>query len=376
MRQVKWFLIALVCVVALAFTAPALRARASQPEPVIAPAQQGEKELVVGVAECLPFVIKDSAGQFSGLSITLFDRIASQLKLKYRFQEYSWNDLLRAVEDGKVDAAVSCITITTEREKTMDFSHAYFETAISVAVREPSLFDSMMAILLSQEALKAILILLALSLVVGGLMWLFEHQENEDAFPPRGRPGTIIEIFLAGLVFVTSGAFDHISYKTLPGRTLAALGKIANTIILTGITAIVVSALTSAMLRGQITDPSDLYKIRLAATPNTTAQEYLDFNQMKFTPYDTDLKMLQSLEQKNVDAVVQDAPLLQYLIKQGRKTGQFQNLTVLPWRLELNSYGFALPQNSALREPINRALLSIRQDPNWENIVDAYFKDE
>ena len=64
---------------------------------------------------------------------------------------------------------------------------------------------------------------------------------------------------------------------------------------------------------------------------------------------------LNALEQKKVDAVVYDAPLLKYLIKEN-----FSNsLMVTNALFKPQYYAIALETNSTLKEPINRALLKI-----------------
>jgi ABC-type amino acid transport substrate-binding protein len=67
-------------------------------------------------------------------------------------------------------------------------------------------------------------------------------------------------------------------------------------------------------------------------------------------------------------AVVHDAPILRFLIKE-RFEGE---LKVLPGYLERQLYGIALPQGSALREPLNAALLEIISGADWELTMARY----
>ena len=45
---------------------------------------------------------------------------------------------------------------------------------------------------------------------------------------------------------------------------------------------------------------------------------------------------------------------------------------MLPQTFDRQDYGFALPQGSALREPINRALLAIIAEPEWNQTLTRY----
>ena len=41
--------------------------------------------------------------------------------------------MLDAVERGEVDAAVAALTITSEREQRMDFTHPFLSTGLGIA---------------------------------------------------------------------------------------------------------------------------------------------------------------------------------------------------------------------------------------------------
>jgi ABC-type amino acid transport substrate-binding protein len=57
--------------------------------PVSASAQNASpsQELTVGVKEAPPFTMKSGGGEWSGLSVELWQKIAHDLNLKYRFVE-------------------------------------------------------------------------------------------------------------------------------------------------------------------------------------------------------------------------------------------------------------------------------------------------
>ncbi|MGD9924555.1 MAG: transporter substrate-binding domain-containing protein [Pseudorhodoplanes sp.] len=46
-----------------------------------------QREIVVGTKEAAPFAMKGPDGQWTGISIELWRRIAEQQKLKFRFHE-------------------------------------------------------------------------------------------------------------------------------------------------------------------------------------------------------------------------------------------------------------------------------------------------
>ena len=82
--------------------------------------------------------------------------------------------------------------------------------------------------------------------------------------------------------------------------------------------------------------------------------------------------LVSELDAGRLDAVVADASFLQYRINQGQQQGQFGSLTVLPYELESQNYAFMLQEGSPHREGINRALLSVRKNPEWRTKVAEY----
>ena len=110
--------------------------------------------------------------------------------------------------------------------------------------------------------------------------------------------------------------------------------------------------MTVERLEAEVSGPSDLSRVRIAVVTNTTSERYaraagLDFRRVP--DLDTALAAVSAEE---VDAVVHDAPLLEQLL-----AGEWgEGLELLPSRFQRQDYAIALPEGSALREPINRLL--------------------
>ena len=90
--------------------------------------------LIVGIKEAPPFVMKDADGKWTGISIELWQDLATELKLDYQFKELDLEQLLSAVRSNSVDAAVAAITVTADRERVMDFTHPFYITGLGIAV--------------------------------------------------------------------------------------------------------------------------------------------------------------------------------------------------------------------------------------------------
>ncbi|GIH97110.1 ABC transporter substrate-binding protein [Planobispora siamensis] len=60
-------------------------------------------------------------GEQTGFDVDLANAIAARLGLKLEMRQTSWGELLNKAESGEVDAAMSSITDTAERQKRVDF---------------------------------------------------------------------------------------------------------------------------------------------------------------------------------------------------------------------------------------------------------------
>ena len=78
--------------------------------------------------------MKTEDGAWTGISIDLWREIAAELDLPFEFRETDLQGLLDGVTDGSLDMAVAALTITSEREKTMDFTHPFLHTGLGIAV--------------------------------------------------------------------------------------------------------------------------------------------------------------------------------------------------------------------------------------------------
>ena len=93
--------------------------------------------IVVGTeATYPPFEFKDGQGTITGFDIELVRAVAREAGLEAEFVDQPFVGLIPGLQQGKYDAAVSCITITPERAAAVDFTDAYYEAGQVVAVPE------------------------------------------------------------------------------------------------------------------------------------------------------------------------------------------------------------------------------------------------
>jgi len=94
-----------------------------------------EGYLTIGTeAEFAPFEVRLENGSFYGFDIALGEAIAKELGLKVDYIDTDFAGIILSLNSGKFDIAMSAMTITEERKKSINFSDPYFYTGLSLAV--------------------------------------------------------------------------------------------------------------------------------------------------------------------------------------------------------------------------------------------------
>lgn len=95
-----------------------------------------EQVLRVGTEPAFPpFEFQAPGGGLQGFDIDLMQAIAQVEGLRVEFQSLPFDGLIPALQARTVDAAISSMTITAERQQTVDFSRPYFKAGLAIAVR-------------------------------------------------------------------------------------------------------------------------------------------------------------------------------------------------------------------------------------------------
>lgn len=327
------------------------------------------QSLKVAIKSSPPFSIQTAQGNWQGISVELWDDIAKQLNLEYEWVviediQAQFNQL----QQGQIDVAVGALTMTADREHLIDFSHTFYSTGLGIAAQKKQ--NSIVAILqqlMSWQFLRAVGVLLSVLLAVGLLIWLLEHKKNAAQFGGGVRQGIGSGLWWSAVTMTTVGYGDKAPI-TFFGRSLATVWMFVSIVTISGFTAAIASAFTMNQLNGLVAGEQDLPYIRVATVKNSTADAYLRDAGIIRRSVDNAVEGLTALANNQFDALVYDAPLLEYQILQN----QFDQLQVLPKTFFRQNYAFALRPNFAHREAINRALLTFVQQDEWDYLLKKY----
>jgi polar amino acid transport system substrate-binding protein len=124
-----------------------------------------------------------------------------------------------------------------------------------------------------------------------------------------------------------------------------------------------------AVTSAPIARTSDLDGKQLAAVADSSGAEYLDEQHLRYTKYANLKDALTSLVRGKSDAVVNSVGTLEYAI-----STYFSGVIPMPGGLLSPAYmAFALPPNSPLKKPLDRALIEITTSASWRSLEPRYF---
>ncbi|WNO54938.1 transporter substrate-binding domain-containing protein [Stakelama saccharophila] len=323
-------------------------------------------ELTIATREAPPFAMKGSDGAWGGLAINLWRQIAQDTGIRYHFEQTDLDGMVQGVADGRYDASVGALTVTPGREQVVDFTHPYYTTGFGIVTGEtPSSWLLLVRNFFTWSFLSAVLLLAGVLLVVGFLFWLAERRHNRDEFGGKPLDGIGSGFWFSAVTMTTVGYGDK-APRTLAGRIIALVWMFAAIIIISTFTGLIASSLTEGRLSGKITGPDDLAGVAVGTVPGSAAEEWLNDRGVGFRPFNGIDEGLKAVRSGNISAFVYDRPLLVSKLKQGDTAN---DLRLVPATFGRQDYAFALPQHSAIREKLNRALLARIESRAWASNV-------
>lgn len=331
--------------------------------------ERPSEPLNVAVRVGAPFVIERADGSLDGISVALWEEVASQLNVAFDYQVVELDALLQGMYNQDFDVGIGPLTVTAERERMLDFTQPFHSAGLGIAVRQEDRAGwwAVAQRFVTKEFASVMLALSAVLLLSGFLLWLFERKHNPDEFSQDNVKGIGAGFWWAAVTMTTVGYGDK-SPRSTGGRVVALIWMFTSVIIISSFTASIASSLTVNELASRIEGPSDLDRVRVATIPNSFTSEYLDQRFISYRPYANIEAALDALAAQEVDAVVHDAPLLNYQLRQRFDA----DLMLLPNTFNAQNYAFTLVEGSDMLEATNRALLDVRASPNWNNLLERY----
>lgn len=331
-------------------------------------AAQEAKNLSVSTVTRAPFSIVID-GKDAGFSIDLLDAVADQLNLNITYERKdSFAEMLDAVMSGEVDGAIANISITAERERMMDFTQPIFDSGIQVLMpKNPSSASAVLSAIFTPQIGLSILGALVLLFGGGMLMWFFERKHQ--VYFDRTAKEAGFPAFWWALNLVVNGGFEERVPQSRGGRFFAVILVVSSLFIVSIFVAQITAALTINAIQSNIESISDLEGRQVGTIAGSTSAAFLEQRGIDPVTYDGLDALFASFEADELDAVVFDGPILAYYVRTN-PTGRGELLERI-YRPE--NYGMAFPSGSSLREDMDQAMLRLREDGTYDELLIKWF---
>jgi ABC-type amino acid transport substrate-binding protein len=281
-------------------------------------------------------------------------------------------ELITMTREGKVDIAVTDMFITADRIKQIDFSHPYFDSGLQIMIdedRHPGMLDLLNGLASSGHlrifAIGGILIILAT------LILTFLDRRFDPGFHKEWFSGLAVSFYHVMSTTFT-GKSEHKNLIRGPfGSIAAALWVAAGITIVAYITSSITSVMTANQIRSQINGPDDLPGKTVGTILGGAGEAYCRTANLDTQLFNNIDEAAQALVQRQINAIVYDAPILRYYDNAHPELP----ITEVGPVFQQKKYGFALPIGSPLRLEVNEQLLQLTENGTISRLNSKYFGD-
>ncbi|WP_417417205.1 transporter substrate-binding domain-containing protein [Hoeflea sp.] len=338
-------------------------------------APRADKNVVVGYHISPPFVMRDSDGNLGGMAIDLWNKVAGELGYTASYRDYpTVSGLLDATRADDLDIAVGNISITEDRATRIDFTQPWFDAGLRIMIDKEGttglgdVWDGLWEA--GYVGIYGWIVSLILLATVG--LTFFDRHFDKN-FPERWRDG-IAESFYAVMLVATKGTLPSRSKLFgWVGRIFSAFWLIIGVAVLAYVTSSVTSVMTSLAIRGDIRGPEDLPGRTVGVFTGSISENIMASDGIDIRRFDGIENAVTALKDNDIDAIVADAPVLEYYKHQNPDSG----LDVIGRIFNPGKYGFALPYNEdALTQEVTIKLLALQEGGYLDLLEKQYFGDE
>jgi polar amino acid transport system substrate-binding protein len=305
-----------------------------------------------------------------GVMIDIWEDLAGRLGVETDFVSVpSVAALLEVLPAGKADVLLGPIAITEDRERLMDLTHPIFHSGLRVAVRQRNDTGFLAAVrpMITWQLLGLVGLVTALALLSGHLLWWFERRGNERSFPaayPRGVGEAIWWIMST----ITTGGCDDKHVDSVLGRVIAFAWMVGGIGLIATFTSVLTATMTAERVSGTIHGPRDLVGRTVGVQAAGAIIPLLRQRGFLLQEFETLHDALDALALGMVEAVVSENQQLMYLVSRAK----YGLIKLVGPVFESFDFGLGLPPGSPLREPLNTAILRMREDGTLARLIDEW----
>ncbi len=330
--------------------------------------QPASRVLRVGVLDGAQPCSDLESGQWQGLAVELWSRLASRERLPFILETRpTAAALLQDVQAGSLDVGVGCLTITPERVNDVRFSLPFQEMGLGVMQRRNRLEagEAVLRSLLSRDLLQLLAAYLASIAVVSVLLWQSEAHGSGEEKLRQGRRRAFAKVFQ----ILATGPGTNTIASTTRGHGLVIVSYLIRIVT----ASLLVTTITVKVVREPVAGVADLRQLsdlegqRVAARPGSVSQEVL--RQINASGPETPIRIVPLpqvsqaptlLLEQRADAVLAEDQQLRWALHRSPRS----SLQISLQGLQRESQAFALsPQlPEATEDRINKGISALKRN--------------
>uniref|UniRef100_A0A8C2GT66 Glutamate receptor n=1 Tax=Cyprinus carpio TaxID=7962 RepID=A0A8C2GT66_CYPCA len=343
--------------------------------------------------------------KYEGYCVELAAEIAKHVGYSYRLEivgdrKYGardsetmmWNGMVGELVYGKADVAVAPLTITLVREEVIDFSKPFMSLGISIMIKKPTKSKPGVFSFLDPLAYEIWMCIVFAYIGVSVVLFLVSrfspyewHQEKQ--------PEHTNEFGIFNSLWFSLGAFMQqgcdISPRSLSGRIVGGVWWFFTLIIISSYTANLAAFLTVERMVSPIESAEDLAKqteIAYGTLEGGSTKEF--FRRSKIAVFEKMWSYMKSTEPsvfvKTTDEGVvrvrkskgKYAYLLESTMNEYIEQRKPCDTMKVGGNLDSKGYGIATPKGSALRIPVNLAVLKLNEQAVLDKLKNKWWYDK
>ena len=336
---------------------------------------QVKDTLQIGYYHSPPFVIVSETEELSGVSVWLWEQIQKDIEQPFALIPYNTENplssLLTDLENGYLDMAINPLTITSSRDSQLDFTYPLYIADLTVVQSVEGNSSSLWNVIkefFNEKVLLLILVLAALVVFFGLLMWLVEKKNQH--FEP-GTQGLFSSFWWSAVTMTTVGYGDKVPISNL-GRFIAFIWMLCSIVIIAIFTASITSSLTVHRLTDANLGVDSFKQEKVGTVESSASEEFLRRNFFRnFKTYPGLKTGLQALQTGEVDYFIYDEPWLIYLLN---NESEFSSLEMMPVRFNRQLYAFPMREDTSrsFEKEVSSSLIRLMESKDWELLLAEY----
>ncbi|KAG3265429.1 glutamate receptor 1 isoform X2 [Marmota monax] len=380
---------------------------------------QNRTYIVTTILEDPYVMLKKNANQFEGndryegYCVELAAEIAKHVGYSYRLEIVSdgkygardpdtkaWNGMVGELVYGRADVAVAPLTITLVREEVIDFSKPFMSLGISIMIKKPQkskpgvfsfldplAYEIWMCIVFAYIGVSVVLFLVSRFSPYEWHSEEFEEGRDQTTSDQANEFGIFNSLWFSLGAFMQQGC--DISPRSLSGRIVGGVWWFFTLIIISSYTANLAAFLTVERMVSPIESAEDLAKqteIAYGTLEAGSTKEF--FRRSKIAVFEkmwtymksaepsvfvrtTEEGMIRVRKSKGKYAYLLESTMNEY-IEQRKPCDTMK----VGGNLDSKGYGIATPKGSALRGPVNLAVLKLSEQGVLDKLKSKWWYDK